>query len=134
MFDIRVTLSATPELLAVLDRFAAALHTVSVLDKAARPPTPEPKSPPFEIREPAAATPVASPQEAPAKSDPASPSAEAQLAAALTVAEVRAAVAAAAAKDRAAVVALLQQHGAKSVSALAPEHYAAVLAGLKAIA
>lgn len=149
MFDIRVTLSATTELLAVLDRFAAALHTVSALDKAARPTQPEqPKSPPFPpfppIEPPAPPTAAVPQQETPveekppatskpagrpSKPAPASPPAVA----APTVSEVRTAVAAAASKDRAAVVTILQKHGAKSVSALAEEHYAAVLDALKAI-
>jgi len=50
----------------------------------------------------------------------------------VTIEQVRAAVAAMAGKDTKAARALLAKYEAQSVSALKPEHYAAVLAGATA--
>ena len=129
--DVNIQLGASPEFIDALNNLTAAFTAENTIARAAarKPRAVKEEAAPAAAPAPAAA--VAPAPAAPAPAAPA-PAAPAPAAPTITVDEVRAAIAALAKTDRARALAILEKHGASTVSLLKPESYAAVLAEVTA--
>ena len=110
--DVNIQLGASPEFIDALNNLTAAFTAENTIARAAA-------RKPRAVKEEAAPAAAAPAPAAPAPA-PAAPT--------IRVDEVRAAIAALAKTDRARALAILEKHGASTVSLLTPESYAAVLA------
>ena len=127
--DVNIQLGASPEFIDALNNLTAAFTAENTIARAAA-------RKPRAVKEEAAPAAAAPAPAAPAPAAPApaapAPAAPAPAAPTITVDEVRAAMAALAKTDRARALAILEKHGASTVSLLKPESYAAVLAEVTA--
>lgn len=127
-FQVNVTLDASEALVGALNNIAAALAAGAAVSKAANTSKPRAPKATVEEKDNGASESGADcqPETAgPATTEPPSPVVAEVVK--VTVEQVRAAVAALAKANREKAVEILKAHGAESVSALKPEHYAGVL-------